>query len=145
MWVACSPPPAIVLGTTCLVMGDGTGQEGAKSPGPWFNIKISSYRYRKSHCGDNTVVRSSYLHNGISYTGKTISLYWFSPQGPVFIGRLSLHVYRIPIIEIRLSWNCLTCMKENPILIRHHLYIEAGLMWISELLAVVSESARGCF
>ena len=27
-------------------------------------------QYRKSHCGDKTVVRSSYLHNGISYTGK---------------------------------------------------------------------------
>ena len=38
------------------------------SPGPWFNIKISSYQYRKSHCGDKTVVWSSYLHNGISYT-----------------------------------------------------------------------------
>ena len=25
---------------------------------------------------DKTVIRSSYLHNGISYTGKTISLYW---------------------------------------------------------------------
>ena len=45
-------------------------------PGPRFNIKISSYQYRKSHCGDNTVVRSSYLHNGISYTGKMSSLYW---------------------------------------------------------------------
>ena len=44
--------------------------------GPWFNIKMSSYQYRKSHCGDKTVVRSSYLHNGISYTGKTTSLYW---------------------------------------------------------------------
>ena len=49
-------------------------------PGPWFNIKMSSYQYRKSHCGDKTVVRSSYLHNGISYTGKMTSLYWFSPQ-----------------------------------------------------------------
>ena len=33
--------------------------------GPWFNIKMSSYQYRKSHCADKTVVRSSYLHNGI--------------------------------------------------------------------------------
>ena len=24
--------------------------------GPWFNIKMSSYQYRKSHCGDKTVV-----------------------------------------------------------------------------------------
>ena len=52
-------------------------------PGPWFNIKMSSYQYRKSHCGDKTVVRSSYLHNGISYTGKMASLYWFCPLGPV--------------------------------------------------------------
>ena len=50
-----------------------------KSPGPWFNIKMSSYQYRKSHCGDKTVVRSSYLHNRISYTGKMTSLYWFGP------------------------------------------------------------------
>ena len=49
-------------------------------PGPWFNIKMASYQYRKSHCGDKTVVRSSYLHNGISYTGKMSSLYWTSPQ-----------------------------------------------------------------
>ena len=38
--------------------------------GLWFNIKMLSYQYRKSHCGDKTVVRSSYLHNGIYYTGK---------------------------------------------------------------------------
>ena len=44
--------------------------------GSWFNIKMSSYQYRKPHGGDKTVVRSSYLHNGISYTGKMLSLYW---------------------------------------------------------------------
>ena len=37
---------------------------------------MPSYQYRKSHCGDKTVIRSSYLHNGISYTSKTTSLYW---------------------------------------------------------------------
>ena len=41
---------------------------------------MSSYQYRKSHCGDKTVVRSSYLHNGISYTGKMLSLYWIGAQ-----------------------------------------------------------------
>ena len=51
-------------------------------PGPRFNIKMLSYQYRKSHCGDKTVVRSSYLHNGISHTGKMTSLYWFSPLAP---------------------------------------------------------------
>ena len=44
--------------------------------GPRFNIKMTSYWYRKSHCGDKTILRPSYLQNGISYTGKTTSLYW---------------------------------------------------------------------
>ena len=51
------------------------------SPGPWFNIKMSSYQYRKSHWGDKTVVRSSYLHNGISYTGKMASYIESGPRG----------------------------------------------------------------
>ena len=42
-------------------------------------MKKLSYQYRKSHCGDKTVVRSFYPHNGISYTGKMTSLYWVSP------------------------------------------------------------------
>ena len=49
-------------------------------PGPWFYIKMSSYQCRKSHCGDKTVVRSSYLHNGIFFTRKMASLYWISLQ-----------------------------------------------------------------
>ena len=53
---------------------------GQCTPGPWFNIEMSSYQYRKSHCGDKTVVRSSYLHNGISYTGEMSSLYWIGSQ-----------------------------------------------------------------
>ena len=65
------------------------------TPGPRFNIKMLSYQYRKSHCGDKTVERSSYLHNGISYTGKLTSLYWFSPQKgsycKVFEWHLCLH------------------------------------------------------
>ena len=32
---------------------------GLREPGPWFNIKMSSYQYRKSHCWDKTVVRST--------------------------------------------------------------------------------------
>ena len=47
--------------------------------GPRFNIKMSSYQYRKSHCGDQTILRPSYLHSGISYTSKTASLYWIRP------------------------------------------------------------------
>ena len=49
-------------------------------PGSWINIKVPSYQYRKCHRGDKTVVRSSYLQNGISYTGKMTSLYWIRAQ-----------------------------------------------------------------
>ena len=51
-----------------------------QSLGGWFNIKMSSYHYRKSHCGDKTILLPSYLHNGISYTGKMASLYWIRTQ-----------------------------------------------------------------
>ena len=51
-----------------------------QSQGGWFNIKMPSYEYRKSHCGDKTILRPSYLHNGISCTGKTTSLYWIRAQ-----------------------------------------------------------------
>ena len=47
-----------------------------KYAGSWFNIKMSSYQCRKSHCGDKTILRPSYLHNGISYTSKMTSFYW---------------------------------------------------------------------
>ena len=39
-----------------------------------------SYQYRKSHCGDKTILWPSYFHNGISYTGKMTSLYWIGAQ-----------------------------------------------------------------
>ena len=47
-----------------------------RHPGGWSNIKMSSYQYRKFHCGDKTILRLSYLLNVISYTGKMTSLYW---------------------------------------------------------------------
>ena len=53
--------------------------------GPQFNIKMTSYQYRKSHCGDNTILRPSYLHNGISYSGKMTSLYWIRAQDRISI------------------------------------------------------------
>ena len=41
----------------------------------WAPIQYKDI-YRKSHCGDKTILRPSYLHSRISYTGKTTSLYW---------------------------------------------------------------------
>ena len=52
-----------------------------REKGGRFNKKIPSYQYRKFHCGDKTILWSSYLPNGISYTGKMTSLYWIKAQG----------------------------------------------------------------
>ena len=49
-------------------------------PGPRFNIKATSYQYRKSYCGDKTILRPSYFHNKIFFTGKMTSLYWIKAQ-----------------------------------------------------------------
>ena len=43
-----------------------------------IQYKMSSCQYWKSHCGDKTVERSFYLHNGIPYTAKMASLHWTS-------------------------------------------------------------------
>ena len=40
-------------------------------PGGWCSMKMPSYQYRNSHYGDKTILRLSYLHNGISYSRKT--------------------------------------------------------------------------
>ena len=73
-WLSCFFIAQSVFGLPLIRLSE------QPTTGPWFNIKMSSYQYRKSHCGDKTVVRSSYLHNGISYTGKTTSLYWIRVQ-----------------------------------------------------------------
>ena len=39
----------------------------SKTPAGRFNMKTSSYLYRRSHCGYKTILRQSYLRNGIPY------------------------------------------------------------------------------
>ena len=80
--------------------------------GPRFNIKMSSYQYRKSHCGDKTVVRSSYLHNGISYAGKTTSLYWIRALHPVVFSYCLLLIYLTRGLPNDLPQQC-TDMKKT--------------------------------
>ena len=41
------------------------------------------YQYRNSHCGDKTIQRPSYLHNEISYSGKTTISYWITAQAVI--------------------------------------------------------------
>ena len=76
-----TPPVFIDWGVECLTdRSRHVATLCRATPGPWFNIKMISYQYRKSHCGDKTILRPSYLHNGISYTGKMSSLYWIRAQ-----------------------------------------------------------------
>ena len=58
--------------TCCWLTSEGNEKEGC------FRItKIPYHQYKKSHFGDKTIIRLSYLHNGIYmyYTGKKCYLY----------------------------------------------------------------------
>ena len=57
-------------------MHQSASEENTLRSGAWFNIKMLSYQCRKSHSRDKTVVRSSYLHDEIFFTGKMESWYW---------------------------------------------------------------------
>ena len=62
-----------------------------------------SCQYRKSHFGDKMVAKSSYLHNGISYTGKITSLYWIDPLG-LLGGTMQHHRYIEIVWVLLLPW-----------------------------------------
>ena len=116
------------------ISGGFGGRDGEGTPEPWFNIKMSSYQYKKSHCGDKTVIRSSYLHNGISYTGKMSSLYWIRAQSPVIdtlaTPELCLNVkmvfpgMKISVIKIRGLWECFIFIMGINIRVRQQLHIQ---------------------
>ena len=71
-------------------------------PGPWFNIKMSSYQYGKSHCGDKMVIRSSYLHNGISY--EMNPGHWCSP-------------HRFPVSILHTGWPIRQCESDSQLIL----------------------------
>ena len=121
-------------GSALLQMRTCVPEAGAR-----FIIKMSSYQYGKSHCGDKTVVRSSYLHNGISYTGKTTYLYWigalvsiggiskFIPQDTVWCNYLS-SLYLAFRYQFH-KWFISSLMKsyENLIYLDSNLMIQSAL------------------
>ena len=81
---------------------------GNQSSGSWFNINMSSYQYRKSHCGDKTVGRPSYLHNGISYTGTMSSLYWIGALDGIVGDKMRINWNQMAgriTSWLRLSWS----------------------------------------
>ena len=105
--------------------------------GPWFNIKMSSYQYRKSHCGDKTILRPSYLHNGISYTGKMTSLYW--------IGALVIYNPILPLKRVSALYDIMmTSTNGNIFRVTGPLCAEfTGLRWIPRTKA--SDAELWCF
>ena len=116
---------------------DGTLLVKTSRPGPWFNIKMPSYQYRKSHCGDKTVVRSSYLHNGISCTGKMTSLYWFSP-----LARANLYISPSKLV-IRISAQVKSHLRTlELLLIRHAAQKTMFLMCVDQLISICTPLAK---
>ena len=77
------------------------------SPGGRFNIKMTSYQYRKSHCGDKTILQPSYLHNGISYTGKITSLYWIRAQASIGLSLINPLHAKFFSINTNMQWQFL--------------------------------------
>ena len=88
--------------------------DGCWWPGSWFNIKMSSYEYRTSHCGDKMVLRSSYLHNGISYTGKMSSLYLYWIRA-LASGRLMHWSYRSLVLN---HWHVYITRQTDTVLVK---------------------------
>ena len=54
------------------------------------------------HCGDKTILRLSFLHNGISHIGKTASSYWSKALGLTQCVCLAYH-YSVVIIDAMAS------------------------------------------
>ena len=126
---------------------------------------MSSYQYRKSHCGDKTILRPSYLHNRFFYTGKMTSLYWIralsltftfvlAPAGLVMpqsatraplvdlAGWLPLTLGKSPILSGR-KLLCTTAMQYNP-------YVSEGkttvsVRFISKIHKILSTYIFGCW
>ena len=123
------------------------------TPGGWFNIKMPSYQYRKPHYGDKTIFRSSYLHNGISYTGKMSSLYWTMALMIIpltlFVSSPAGRTWKVDDRPVPSAWtldvataapnmkNCWRRTARNPrlamILNRHSNYLEFRLVALRHL------------
>ena len=91
----CSPGNKLIL---IPVFNCQCAPSDQQEPGFWLNIKMSSYQHRKSHCGDKTILRPSYLHNMISYIGNMTP---YIESGPRSIWRMWRHVTRGSAGELR--------------------------------------------
>ena len=103
------------------------------APGGRINIKMSSYQYRKSHCGDKTIWWPSYLYNGISYTGKIKSLYWIrAHEGISSYSTLSqVDSTSKWIIQVSICWTC-----------SWRIYVEDDTLWNDDNLSFWKKMIR---
>ena len=87
---------------------------------------MPSYQCRKSLCGDKMILRPSYLHKRISYTGKVTSLNWIRAQGTVSTWRYHVTSIGIPMLKIRRSHDSLIFNTGISIPGKDGLYIGTG-------------------
>ena len=106
-------------------------------PGPWFNRKMLSYQFMKSHCGDKKVVRWSYLHNGIFYTGKMASLYCIVPQVIVGLDGVLLNILSLSYTMLPLSlskdrqvMHSGPCFNIKTVFCMRHRYFITKMRWL---------------
>ena len=77
---------------------------------------MTSYQYRNSHCRDKTILRPSYLHNGISYTDK----YLYIDSGPWY-QHISSYTY---MTNFKHSFIITTCSVTNQLFTpKWHIYV----------------------
>ena len=84
-------------------------------PGLWFNIKMSPYHYRKSHCVNKTAIRSFNLLDGISYADKMSSSYRIRALGWCTVCFVTLNSSQIKSKFLTLIWGNLLCNKTLPL------------------------------
>ena len=100
---------------------------------------MSSYQYRKSHRWDKTVVRSSYLHNGIFYTGKMSSLYWTRALVSRARTNKYVHGYVISSHTLLGMWFIIYAFITHFIgYVIYYLCFHHTLYWVCDLLVMLS-------
>ena len=88
-----------------------------RQPSGCLNSKLPLCQCRKSHCGDKTVIRLSYLHNGISFSGKMTSLYWIRALEAASIVSCHFTSAWKHVVKVRWSYDHLYLLWWNYIMV----------------------------
>ena len=94
LYPRCVPAPSII--SIPLESSITIGSSESRAP-----IQYKDDILPISHCGDKTILRPSYLHNGISYSGKMTYLYWIRAQLLLDtvrnVGHVGIHIREPPV------------------------------------------------